>query len=209
MRFRPAAVLPGVVAAFGLLVLGAPPAAAHGGATPDVVSVAQTLGLRELTVTMYPPTEGAGPMPVRVVPQGRALDVPLLVRAVRVGGGAATSEVTLAPGPRPGVPSTGTLQIDRPGAWEVVLVASPDVARIPLSVPAPPATPAWVWAVRVGAVVAAVGTVGAAAVWRRRPRTGGGLGAVALVGLTTAVTAGLLSPYEAASAPTPTGHERH
>ena len=209
MRSGAAAVLLGVVAALGLLVLGAAPAAAHGGATPDVVSVAQTLGLRELTVTVYPPTEGAGPMPVRVVPQGRALDVPLLVRAVPAGGGAATSEVTLAPGSGPGAPSTGTLQIDRPGAWEVVLVASPDVARIPLSVPAPPPTPGWVWAVRVGAVVAAVGAVGAAAVWRRRPRTARGLGAVALVGVTTAVTAGLLSPNVAPPAPTPMGHERH
>ena len=75
--------------------------------------------------------------------------------------------------------------------------------------PAPPATPGWVWAVRVGAVVAAVGAVGAAAVWRRRPRTARGLAAVALVGVTTAVTAGLLSPNEAPPAPTPTGHERH
>src|SRR6478752_7123765 len=114
-----------------------------------------------------------------------------------------------APAAGPGAPSTGTLQIDRPGAWEVVLVASPDVARIPLSVPAPPPTPGWVWAVRVGAVVAAVGAVGAAAVWRRRPRTARGLGAVALVGVTTAVTAGLLSPNVAPPAPTPMGHERH
>jgi len=209
MRFRPAAVLLGVVAALGLLVLGGPPAAAHGGANPDAVSVAQTLGLHELTVTVYPPAEGTGPMPVRVVPQGGALDVPLLVRAAPADGGVATSEVTLAPGSGPGAPSTGTLQIDRPGAWEIVLVASPDVARIPLSVPAPPPTPAWMWAVRGGAVVAAVGAVAAAAVWRRRPRTALGLGAVAVVGVTAAVTAGLLAPIGAPPAPTPTGHERH
>ena len=209
MRSRSAAALLGVVAALGFLVLGAAPASAHGGATPDVVSVAQTLGLHELTVTMYLPTEGAGPMPVRVVSQGRALDGPLLLRAVPVGAGAPTSEVALAPGSGPGAPSTGTLQIDRPGAWEIVLVASPAVARIPVAIPAPPPTPGWVWAVRVGAVVAAVGAVGAAAVWRRRPRTARGLGAATLVGLTTAVTAGLLSPNEAPPAPTPTGHERH
>jgi len=209
VRSRSAAALLGVVAALGFLVLGAAPASAHGGATPDVVSVAQTLGLHELTVTMYLPTEGAGPMPVRVVPQGRALDGPLLLRAVPVGAGAPTSEVALAPGSGPGAPSTGTLQIDRPGAWEIVLVASPAVARIPVAIPAPPPTPGWVWAVRVGAVVAAVGAVGAAAVWRRRPRTARGLGAATLVGLTTAVTAGLLSPNEAPPAPTPTGHERH
>ena len=209
MRSRSAAALLGVLAALGLLVLGAAPASAHGGATPDVVSVAQTLGLHELTVTMYLPTEGAGPMPVRVVPLGRALDGPLLVRAVPAGAGAPTSEVALAPGSGPGAPSTGTLQIDRPGAWEVVLVASPDVARIPVAIPGPPPTPAGVWVVRVGAVVAAVGAVGAAAVWRRRPRTARGLGAATLVGLTTAVTAGLLSPNEAPPAPTPTGHERH
>jgi len=129
------------VAALGFLVLGAAPASAHGGATPEVVSVAQTLGLHELTVTMYLPTEGAGPMPVRVVPQGRALDGPLLLRAVPVGAGAPTSEVALAPGSGPGAPSTGTLQIDRPGAWEIVLVASPDVARIPVAIAAPPPTP--------------------------------------------------------------------
>jgi hypothetical protein len=206
VRSRSAAAFLGVVAALGLLVLGAAPASAHGGATPDVVSVAQTLGLHELTVTMYLPTEGAGPMPVRVVPQGRALDRPLLLRAVPVGAGAPTSEVAL-PGVGPGAPSTGTLQIDRPGAWEVVLVASPDVARIPVTVPAPPPTPGWVWAVRVGAVVAAVGAVAASAVWRRRPRTAVGLGAGALVGAAAAVTAAVLAPAAAAPDPTPPGHD--
>ena len=208
MRSRSAAALLGVVAALGFLVLGAAPASAHGGATPDVVSVAQTLGLHEITVTMYLPTEGAGPMPVRVVPQGRALGGPLLLRAVPVGAGAPTSEVTLSPGTGPGAPSTGTLQIDRPGAWEVVLVASPDVARIPVAIPAPPPTPGGVWAVRVGAVVAAVGAVAAAALWRRRPRTALGLGAGALIGAATAVTAAVLAPGAAAApAPTPPGHD--
>jgi hypothetical protein len=208
VRSRSAAAFLGVVAALGLLVLGPAPASAHGGTTPDVVSVAQTLGLHELTVTMYLPTDGAGPMPVRVVPQGRALDGPLLLRAVPVGAGAPTSEVALPPGAGPGAPSTGTLQIDRPGVWEVVLVASPDVARIPVTVPAPPPTPGWVWAVRVGAVAAAVGAVAASAVGRRRPRTALGLGAGALIGAAAAVTAAVLAPG-AAAAPDPTraGHD--
>ena len=69
--------------------------------TPGVVTVAQTLGRHELTVTMYPPADGAGPMPVRIVAQGGALDGPMSLRAVPADGpGAAspTSRTVIAQG---------------------------------------------------------------------------------------------------------------
>lgn len=198
----------GLVAALVLVVLGAAPAAAHGGATPDVVTVAQTLGPHELTVTLYPPTAGTGPMPFRVVAQGRPLSGPLQVKAVPAGASTPTSEAVVAPGAGPGSPSAGTLRIDRPGAWEVVLVASPDVARIPLSVPAPPPTPVDVWVVRVGAVVAALGAVAASAVWRRRRGLGLGVAVVAAVGAAAAVTAALLPTSAVPPEPeAPPGHD--
>jgi hypothetical protein len=205
VTFRLVAVLLGVATSLVLLLFGAAPASAHGGATPDVVSVAQTLGRHELTVTMYPPMNGAGPMPVRIIAHGGAPEGPLLLKAIP-GAGGPTSQAVVAPSAGPGSPATGTLQIDRPGAWEVVLVNSPDVARIPLAVPAAPPTPAWVWAVRVGAVAAALGAIGASAAWRRRPQAALGLGAGALVGGAVAATAALLSTSiaapDAVSAPT-------
>jgi hypothetical protein len=195
-------------AVLGVLVLGAAPAFAHGGEPPGVVSVAQTLGPHELTVTMYLPADGAGPMPVRIVTQGTALDAPMLLRAVPStgpGAGTPTSRAVVTPGA--GAATTSTLQIDRPGAWEVVLIGRSDaVARIPISVPAPAPTPLWAWLVRVGLVVAAVGAIGAAAVWSRRRRVAAGLGATAVVGAAMAATAAVLSSSVVAPASVAPAH---
>jgi hypothetical protein len=203
MRSRLFAVLLTALTAAGLFLLDAPSALAHGGPTPGVVTVAQTLGGHELTVTMYPPADGAGPMPVRIVAQGGAPDGPMLLRAVPgdgPGAGSPTSRTVIAQGT--GSTASGTLQIDRPGAWEIVLIGrSDDIARIPLSVPAVPPTPLWAWLVRAGLVVAAVGAIATSALWVRRRWTALALGAVAAVGAAVAGTAALLSTSIAAPDP--------
>lgn len=207
MRARLVALLAVVLGALLGVVAGAAPASAHGAATPGLVSVAQTLGDRELTVLLYPPASGQGAMPVRVVAQGDP-PPPMVVRAVRVTGpeaGRATAETVVGPTSDPRTVA-GTLPIAEPGAWEVVLSLGGDTARIPLSVSAP-VTPPWVWPVRGGLIAAVVFLLGAAIAARsRRPRLAVASGAAAVVGLTVVVTTSLLAssiPAPSPAAPAP------
>ncbi len=195
-------VLAVVVAALGVLILHAAPAEAHGSTTPGVVSVAQTFGPHELTVLLYPPVAGEGAMPVRIVAQGDP-PPPMVASAVPTDGpraGGVTSETALVPA-APGRTAAGTLQIDRPGPWEIVLSLGGDTARIPLSVAAPVTAP-WVWAVRGGLTAAVVLLLAAAVAARRRSRWAAAFGAAALAGLAVVVTASVLAASVPA-APTP------
>ena len=194
MRSRVRALLLVVGVSLALLGGGAGTALAHGGATPGVLSVAQTLGLRELTVALFRPPSGSGEMAVAIAAQQPDPGAPVRVRVVPAGGGG-TDDVT-SEAMVPTTATTGTdrpaLRIERPGAWEVLLGEGPGTARIPLLVPAP-VTPGWVWMVRGGLLVGVVALIGALAVRRNRPRTGLTLGAASLVGVAVAATAALLS----------------
>jgi hypothetical protein len=189
MRFRLVAAV-----VLGVLLVGAAPAAAHEAATSGVVTVTQTLGARELTVTLYPPVEGVGRMPAQVGVRGPALAEPVTLQAVPRGRAAPVAAVAVMP--RTGTPASVDLQVDGPGDWDVVLVvqegiAQRDVALVPVPIPAAPPTPLWVWLLRGGLVLAVVCAIGAAATAGRR-RTA--FAAVALVGASTALTAAVLSP---------------
>jgi hypothetical protein len=168
-------------------------ALAHSMSPAGVVSVAATLGDRELTVTMSLPVGGTGAMPVAVAAQGSAPDEMLRIQAVPgTGGGTATSETTVRSGPSQRS-ARAVLQIDRTGPWQIVVSDGPDTARLPLTLNAA-VVPGWVWAVRGGLAGAVIFTIAAFAMLaRRRARVAVGLGGVAVAGATVAVTAALLS----------------
>lgn len=186
---RMASIGLGVLAAFALVALGGAPADAHETIAGGAVTVVQTLGPREVTLTMFPPANGPAAMPVLVSLQGPALDAPLSLRTVPAGSMTAVGGLDLPLGTDR--PASGSLQIDRTGPWEVVLTIGPDVSRVPVSVPDVAPTPGWAWAVRGGMAAAVLGAIGAAAT--RRRRLAFGLGGGALVGASVAVTAALLS----------------
>ena len=176
-------------------------ALAHSMSPAGVVSVAATLGDRELTVTMYLPAGGTGAMPVAVAAQGSAPDARLRIQAVPgTDGGTATSETTVRTGPSQRS-ARAVLQIDRAGPWQIVVSDGADIARLPLTLNAA-VVPGWVWAVRGGLAVAVVFTIAAFAMLaRRRSRLAVGLGGVAIAGATVVVTAALLSGSVPAASP--------
>lgn len=197
-----ASVALGVLAAFVLVFVGEAPADAHETIAGGAVTVTQTLGPREVTLTLYPPTAGQTAMPVLVSVQGPALEGSLSLQTVPAGSMTPVGGLDLRPGADG--PAGGSLQIDRAGAWEVVLTIDSDVARIPVMVSDVAPTPGWAWAVRGGLVVAVLGAIGAAA--SRRRRRAFWFGGCALVGASAAVTAALLStmiPAGAAAPPSP------
>ncbi|RDI64608.1 hypothetical protein DFR76_108441 [Nocardia pseudobrasiliensis] len=139
----------GLVFAAGLVVLvvGTPVAVADSPSFGGDVSVAQTLGDRELTVVLRRITSLPGPLRVDVVTHAGTPAGRLAVAAIPFG--AAKNR------PDPGVPSargaielaaaTGMystdLTVDRPGPWELTIDDGSRVARIPFAVPAQVTSP--------------------------------------------------------------------
>ncbi|MDD7968719.1 hypothetical protein [Actinomycetospora lemnae] len=194
----------------GALVLLVPAAGAHESTPTGITRLELDLGVRALALTITAPPGGAGRLPVVVLPRGDAPPGEVTLAAVRPG--AAPGGRVAVPVAPVGQPQEALLAVDGPGAWEVLVADGATVARVPITVAAPAGTPGWVWAVRVGALVGVVALVAALSPGvRQRPRLAVGLGAVALVGVTVAVTAVATAPATpttptaattAASAPT-------
>lgn len=200
-----------------IAVLLAPAAFAHESTPTGVTRFELDLGARELALTITAPPEGGGRMPVVVLPRGEAPPGEVSLAAVRPGG-APTSPVAVPVAPV-GQPHEVALTADAPGAWEITVADGTTVARVPVTVAAPAPTAGWVWAVRVGALVGVVALVAALTPSvRERRRLALGLGAVALVGITVAVTAVATAPSAPSTpvaepapvtAPPAGGHDGH
>ncbi|MDD7932169.1 hypothetical protein [Actinomycetospora straminea] len=202
----------------GAVVLGVPAAGAHESTPTGVTRLELDLGSRALALTIIAPPEGAGRLPVVVLPRADAPPGEVTLAAVRPG--AAAVDAVAVPAAPVGQPHEAALAVDGPGAWEVLVDDGSTLARVPITVAAPAGTPGWVWAVRVGALVGVAALIAAVSPGvRRRPRLAIGLGAVALVGVTVAVTAVATAPSTAiTAAPTaaavppiggPSGHAGH
>jgi hypothetical protein len=175
-------VLVGVVGSAG-------PVSAHETAATGVVRLAQTLGTRELTVTLVPPMSGSGRMTVDLEALGTGGGGPVRVRAEPVGTpGATPADAWVVPG-RTGAPGSAALTLDRPGRWDVVLDDAGAQASIPMTW-SDPGTTAWVWVVRLGVLVAVVAGIAATTrTARQRPRRAGILAGLAAAGAAAAATA--------------------
>jgi hypothetical protein len=212
--------VPALLLLLGLVFVLVPPgsADAHQGAPLGVVRVAQSLGDRDLTVTLFLPAGGAGAVPVTLEALGPPTARPVRVALVPSGEGS-VSESSLVPGPV-GSPGRATGRVDAEGTWDVVLEDGAARARFPVTY-LDPGTPAWQWALRGGAAVAVVAGIalsGRSA--RRRPLRAGALGVLLGAGVAVAATAAVLGtdPSPAGWAPgdpavvtaatvTPTGTE--
>jgi hypothetical protein len=176
-----------------LVCLPAPPAGADGMASDADVHVAQTLGSRELTVTIRRVGPVLGPLHVDVVTHRGDAAGPLRLTATAAGATASTGSVDL--GAQPGIYST-TLSVDRAGPWELLVDDGTAVARIPFLVPAQ-VTPPWKKASDYGFFAAGALLIVAMVVALRSrhgwtalvPATG------MVIALTVAVTGALLSAY--------------
>ncbi|MFF0574127.1 hypothetical protein [Streptosporangium saharense] len=199
-----ALLVPVIVAALMILVVGQRPALADGAPTGQDLHVAQTLGTRELSVVLRRVDEVPGPLRVEVLTHAGAGPGKLVLRLVPTGvssaeddlpaAGSVVSEGELVLGPTPA--SYGaTLRVDRPGPWELTVGDGHDSGRIPFVVPAPvrspPDTVAYAaFSVAGGLLLLALGT----AVWSRRwwlplvPACG------MVAALATGVTGAALSP---------------
>lgn len=182
--------------AIGILVVatlvGAPAGRADGIGSDADVHVAQSLGGRELTVTIRRVGPVLGPLHVDVVTHRG--DAPGTLNLTASASGATTSsgQVTLG---APGIYSA-TLKVDRPGPWELIVDDGRTAARIPFLVPAQ-VIPPWKKATDYGFFTAGallIVSLGVALRVRRNwmalvPATG------MIVALTVAVTGATLSAY--------------
>ncbi|VEG55011.1 Uncharacterised protein [Mycolicibacterium aurum] len=180
----------------GLLVVitlaGVPAARADGIGSDADVHVAQSLGGRELTVTIRRVGPALGPLHVDVVTHRG--DGPGTLRLTASAPDATTSSVQVKLG-TPGMYSA-TLSVDRAGPWELIVDDGHTAARIPFLVPVQ-VIPPWKKASDYGFFAAgALLIVSLAAAMRARrswmavvPATG------MIVALTVAVTGATLSAY--------------
>jgi hypothetical protein len=157
------------------------------------VHVAQTLGARELTVTIRRVGPMLGPLHVDVVTHRG--DAPGALRLSATAAGATTSTGQVDLGPQPGIYST-TLNVDRPGPWELLVDDGNTVARIPFLVPAQ-VTPPWKKASDYGFFVAGVLLIVSLAVTLRARRSWAALvpATAMVIALAVAVTGAVLSAY--------------
>ncbi|AHH15644.1 hypothetical protein NONO_c08370 [Nocardia nova SH22a] len=180
----------------------APTALADAPAAGGDLSIAQTLGDRELTVILRRVTSVPGPLRVEVVSHTGTAAGRLALDLTPTG--ASSSSRTPAPGApvdhgaidlgaAPGMYST-TLRVDRPGPWELAVGDGSRVARIPFVVPAQIVTPPERF-VYGGFVVAGVLLPVAAVVAIRARRGAWALlpAAGVVAGVAVAVTAAVLS----------------
>ncbi|MEU7144861.1 hypothetical protein ABZ942_35850 [Nocardia sp. NPDC046473] len=138
-----------LVAGLWLLLasVGMAPASADSAAAGADVSVAQTLGDRELTIVLRRVTSVPGPLRVDVVTHAGAAAGKLTLAVTPTGAGSdlpapgvPTAEAVVELGGTSGMYSA-TLDMDRPGPWELSIGDGARVARIPFVVPAQVTSP--------------------------------------------------------------------
>ncbi|KAA0082063.1 hypothetical protein CIW52_18380 [Mycolicibacterium sp. P9-64] len=168
-------------------------ARADGVASDTDVHVAQTLGGRELTVTIRRVGPVLGPLHVDVTTH--AGDTPGTLRLTATAADAATSKGDVVLGATPGIYST-TLDVDRAGPWELLLDDGTTVARIPFLVPAQ-VTPPWKKASDYGFFAAGALLIVSLGVTLRSRRSWVALvpATAMVVALAVAVTGAVLSAY--------------
>ncbi len=187
----PARVTAVLLLAVAVLVGTAAPAHADGGPAGADLHVAQSLGDRELTVVLRAVRTVPGPLRVDVVAHAGSAPGPLEVRLRADGVEAGGAGLALAAGPSTqGV----TLPVGHAGPWELLLADGDVVATVPFVVPAAVTAP-WERAVYGGFVAAGVLLAVALGAALRARRTATALvpAGGAVVALTVAVTAALLS----------------
>ena len=175
-----------------MTLVGVPAARADGIGTDADVHVAQSLGGRELTVTIRRVGPVLGPLHVDVVTHRG--DAPGTLQLTASAPGATTSSGRVDLG-APGIYSA-TLNVDRAGPWELIVDDGHTAARIPFLVPAQ-VVPPWKKASDYGFFAAGallIVSLGVALRARRNwmalvPATG------MVVALTVAVTGATLSAY--------------
>lgn|GEM_PF-2540036 len=151
VRWHPRYRILVLLGVFGLLVLGGfSPATADAPSAGGDISVAQTLGDRELTIVLRRVTSVPGPLQVEVVTHAGTAAGRLTLDATPTGAsskasalpapGAPTAHGTVDLGGTPGMYSA-TLRVDRPGPWELAVGDGTRVARIPFVVPKQVTTP--------------------------------------------------------------------
>lgn len=180
----------------------AAPAAADSPAAGGDLSIAQTLGDRELTVVLRRVTSVPGPLQVEVVTHAGTAAGRLTIEVTPTGvssaarrpaPGAPTDHGAIDLGATPGMYST-TVWVDRAGPWELAVGDGSRTARIPFLVPAQIATPPERF-VYGGFVVAGVALPVAAVVAIRARHSAWALvpAAGVVAGVAVAVTAAVLS----------------
>ncbi|AYF79396.1 hypothetical protein D7D52_26125 [Nocardia yunnanensis] len=122
----------------GLAVLTAPAAHADGAVSGGDLTVAQSLGARELSVIVR--RSEPGPLRVDVVTHTGTAPGTLTLSAAPVDRGGETSSGTVALGAQPG-PYSATLHVDHAGPWELTVSDGQRTARIPFLVAARIVTP--------------------------------------------------------------------
>lgn len=126
-----------LAALFAVLFLAGVPAFADTTSSGGDLHVAQTLGDRELTVTLRRITGVPGPLQVDVVTHAGSPAGTLRLTATGPG---TTSTATVALGAKPG--SYGaTMSVDQPGQWDLALYDGQRTARIPFVVAAQAISP--------------------------------------------------------------------
>jgi hypothetical protein len=186
----PLAFLGGMLVAMTLVAV--PAAQADGIGSDADVHVAQSLGGRELTVTIRRVGPVLGPLHVDVVTHRGDAPGTLQLTASAPGATASNGQVTLGP---PGMYSA-TLNIDRAGPWELIVDDGHTAARIPFLVPAQ-VIPPWKKASDYGFFAAGALLIVSLAAALRARRSWMALVPVAgmIVALTVAVTGAVLSAY--------------
>lgn len=130
-----------------LAAVGMAPAFADSAAAGADLSVAQSLGDRELTIVLRRVTSVPGPLRVDVVTHVGTAAGKLTLAVTPTGAdsdlpapGAPTADAVVELGAEPGMYSA-TLDMDRPGPWELAVGDGTRVARIPFVVPAQVTSP--------------------------------------------------------------------
>ncbi|MFE3192993.1 hypothetical protein ACFXHA_28550 [Nocardia sp. NPDC059240] len=140
VRLRGVVLVVGVLCAsmMGLAVGTAPAAHADGAVSGGDLTVAESLGARELTVVVR--RSEPGPLRIDVVTHTGTAPGTLTVTAVPTDQGGEKSSGTVELGAQPGPYST-TLRVDHAGPWELSVSDGQRTARIPFLVAARVVTP--------------------------------------------------------------------
>lgn len=175
-----------------MTLIGVPAARADGIGSDADVHVAQSLGGRELTVTIRRVGPVLGPLHVDVVTHRG--DAPGILQLTASAHGATVSSGQVKLG-TPGIYST-TLHVDRAGPWELIVEDGHTAARIPFLVPAQ-VIPPWKKASDYGFFIAGALLIVSLAAALRARRSWAALipAAGMIVALTVAVTGATLSAY--------------
>lgn len=138
VRLRGVGLIIGVLCVSLLGSWFAPQARADGAASGGDLTVAQSLGARELTVVVR--RAEAGPVRVEIVTHAGTEPGKLAVTVTPVDRGGETSTGTVELGDRPGI-YAATLRVDHAGPWELTVSDGERTARIPFLVAARVVTP--------------------------------------------------------------------